>query len=110
MAKDTTGAAAITLELPHLEPAKRGRGRPKTGKAKTLAQRQAEFRQRRLDAYKQSVADFPKWLEAVYQAGFDDGLNGRKPAPDSTWRDPNAAMVYINGGFDGDKARHTIKD
>lgn len=109
MAKDTTGAAAKTLELPNLEPAKRGRGRPKTGQAKTVSQRQAEFRQRKLEAYRQSVADFPKWLEAVYQAGFDDALNGRPPAPVETWRDPNAAFTYLNGGFDGEAARHKIK-
>lgn len=85
------------------------RGRPRVAHPKTLAERQAAFRQRRLDQYKQSVADFPKWLEAVYLAGFEDGLNGRVPAPDSTWKDSVSALTYINGGFDGDRARFTIK-
>ena len=46
MAKDKTGAAALT---PDLLP-KRGRGRPPSGSALTLAERQARFRAARKQA------------------------------------------------------------
>lgn len=97
MAKDSSGAARKTPELPGIDP-KRKPGRPATGKARTVAERQEAYRQRRR-------ADFSEWLRAVYDKGFADALAGNPPAPVETWQDPDKALVYVCGGFDGAKAR-----
>lgn len=90
MAKDTSGAARKTPELPGIDP-KRKPGRPVTGKALSLAQRQEAYRQRRR-------ADFAQWLQAVYDKGFADALAGNHPAPVETWQDQNKALAYLCGG------------
>lgn len=87
MAKDTSGAARKTPELPGIE-STRKRGRPLTGAALTPAQRQEAYRQRRR-------ADFTEWLQAVYSMGFSDALAGKQPAPPQTWQDPAKALAYI---------------
>lgn len=88
MAKDTTGAARKTLELPGLEPLRKP-GRPVTGKALTTAERQEAYRQRRR-------AEFAQWLQAVYERGYQDGKQGKTPAPFSTWASQEKAIIYLS--------------
>lgn len=88
MAKDTTGAARKTLELPGLE-ALRKPGRPPTGKALTSAERQEAYRQRRR-------AEFAQWLKAVYERGYQDGEKGLPLAPSSTWESQELAIAFLS--------------
>lgn len=88
MAKDTTGAARKTPELPGLDPLRKP-GRPVTGKAMTTAERQEAYRQRRR-------ADFAQWLQAVYERGYQDGKQGKTPARPSLWQDQAKTAAYLS--------------
>ena len=78
-----------------LLPAKRGRGRPATGRKNTDAIRARRYRDKR-------AAEFNEAFRAVYLAGFEAGANGLPPTPPA---DANAALAYICGGMDGERVK-----